>query len=505
MKKLISEFLGFIFLGCSLVSCVDIPDDYSLPSWDSQISIPICDRSYTAEEMTKNSKYLSIDSSNTNYFLYAKSDTISKRYGLEAFSDGRLNISLSDIKAALIAPNMPIEIPFGNGVEVDSAEFANGSVYVELSNNSKTPISGSIVLPNFIKGGSPLKFDINVKGGETYKLNQDISNAIYTAYQNANKGVFKLNIISSTYAGEQITISFKISYTKFNYLAGIIPAKQLDDLNADMAMDLGENLNELRNKINLHRAELSVEAKYLSNISNLFDIALNTTKIIGKTRNGQTRNFHKNDAENLGDYLISSGYLFQKFSNDNSNISEFISLFPDTVNLKSAVIMNPYNKRGAVRLTDSFDIKASFVAWGLISADQVEYKDTVTLDIKNKDRDKIADAKSAKITIDAMNNIPAGATLTAYFCDDSYTPFFNKEILINSASANADGFSNATGVTLAKLVFNAEETKFFSKTTKIVIKVKLSTFNSGKAAIRSVDNIKFKIYASVNYNINLDK
>ncbi len=485
-----------------LNACVDIKDNYTAPSWDTDLNIPLTNREYSVDELAKQSHYITVDSTTDNYFLLIQTDTLQERYGLNKFTDDRLNFNIDEIEVPLSMSEIDIPISYPQGVEVDSAQFFSGGINIKIVNTSSNIVTGTLLFPNYIVNGSPLSININIAPNATYTNILNLGDIYYTSAPSPDKSKFLVKIVSGNIAGEIIRFSMSIKNTKFSYISGLIPSRQLDDISSQMTIQINDKVKALRDKLSLYNTELIFTAKYLSDISDLFDILIQNTNIKGISRDNQVRYFTKNGQSNLGNYLIEKGNFYQKYDNSNSNVSEFISFLPDTIKMNSQVYMNPYNKRGSARMTDSFDIKVIFNALGMISAEDVEYSDTVNLELSNENRDRIIDAKQAKITIETENEIPVGTNLTAYFCNNDYISLFEKKAYIDPATANSEGISISPSKNKIVIDLNDAEIKQLSETFVIIIKLKLSTFDSKSVALRAFDKIKIKAYCSLKFTIN---
>jgi hypothetical protein len=496
------NLLIYILIVLILNSCVDIKDNYSTPTWDADLNIPLTNREYSVDELAKQSKYITIDSSSDNYFLVIQTDTLHERYGLNKFTDDRLNISIDEINIPLNMNVIDLPISYPEGVEVDSAQFYSGNLNFKILNTSANVVSATIFFPNYLVNGVPISIDINIPANGTFEKSITLTNISYTSSVYTDKSKFLIKIMSGNIAGEIIKFSMNISQTKFTYISGLIPARQLDDINSLMSMQITDKIRNLRDKLSLYNTELIFSANYLSDISDLFDILLQNTIIKGVSLDNQVRYFTKNGQSNLGEYLIEKGKFYEKFDNSNTNVSEFISFLPDTIKMNSQVYMNPYNKRGSARMTDSFDVKVIINALGMIAAEDVEYTDTVHLELSSENRTRIIDAKQAKITIETENEIPVGTNLTAYFCNNDFLSLFEKNAYIDPATANSEGISSSPSKNKIVIDLNGDEIKKLAETFVIIVKLKLSTYDSKNIALRAFDKIKIKAYCSLKYNIN---
>lgn len=502
-KTMKLKFTVFALLsGMIINSCIDIKDDYTAPNWDTDLNIPLTNRFYSIDELTDNSKYVSIDSINGDHLLILRTDTLQERYGLEKFTDNRLNISINSVELPLEAAKIDYPVKYPDNVEVDSAEFHRGSLNLTVRNLSNTAVNGVFTFPNCLKNGEVVSMPVSMPASVNYNKTFNLEGVKYTSSGFTDKSKLMIIYSGNVVAGGKVNFDFSITNTKFNYIAGMIPSKELDPIDETMKVEIDDKVSEFRNKLKLYNSELVLKAKYLSDIPNLFDMQLINASLIGKNTNVASMYLKKNSSSNLGSFLVENGNFATKFDNANSNISEFISYLPEEMQLKSDLVMNPFNKRGAARMMDSFDVKAVINAWGLISADNVKYYDTLELNIDSDARSSIKDGRKATITIETENEVPLGTKLIAHFCDKNHEAYFSKNADITAATPNEGGYSLTSAKD--KIVIELTENEIFqlSNSYYIIFELQLSSYNSGAVALRSTDKLKIKAYMSIQYNID---
>ncbi len=488
--------------GMIINSCIDIKDDYTAPNWDTELNIPLTNRFYSINELTDNSKYVSIDSASGNNLLILRTDTLQERYGLEKFTDNRLNININNVELPLEAANINYPVLYPDNVEVDSAEFHRGTLNFNIRNLSNSAVNGVFKFPNYLKNGEVVSIPVSIAAMSSFSKTLSLEGVKYTSSAFTDKTKFMIVYSGNVVSGGKVNFDFNITQTKFNYIAGMIPSRELDPINDTMKVAIDDKVSEFRNKLKLYNSELVLHANYLSDIPNLFDMQLNNASLIGKNTNTPSIYLKKNSSSNLGSYLVENGKFATKFDNSNSNISEFISYLPEEIQLNSELVMNPFNKRGAARMTDSFDVKAVINAWGLISADNIKYYDTLELNIDNDARSRIKDGRKATITIETDNEVPLGTKLIAHFCDKNYETYFSKNADVTAATPNEGGYSLTSAKD--KIVIELTENEIFQlgNSYYIIFELQLSSYNSGAVALRSTDKLKIKAYMSIQYNID---
>jgi hypothetical protein len=142
-----------------------------------------------------------------------------------------------------------------------------------------------------------------------------------------------------------------------------------------------------------------------------------------------------------------------------------------------------------------------------------EFSDSVKVDFKNADRDKIKDVNSLGASVIITNGIPASLSFTAKLYDQNnnfltyFPPKYQDQdtvISVNGAGVDANGnvISNTTQSVTVKTL--KSEIDKISNAYYMRVRIRLNTSGAGNQAVRfKTDNIiKFLASGSTNYHIN---
>src|SRR3972149_11864050 len=68
MMKKINVFFAILLL-VFFSGCMDLPDDLIAPEWDTELNLPLINKSYTLDEIIKPQAHIIVDTSGTDIYL----------------------------------------------------------------------------------------------------------------------------------------------------------------------------------------------------------------------------------------------------------------------------------------------------------------------------------------------------------------------------------------------------------------------------------------------------
>jgi hypothetical protein len=205
-----------------------------------------------------------------------------------------------------------------------------------------------------------------------------------------------------------------------------------------------------------------------------------------------------------------NGNKHLSFTQNNSNLSQFITFLPSSIIMTAEYIMNPYNSTATGTVTDNDTVlfSTNFSTKSILALQKTLITDTTSINITNQDSLKIQDARSAYINVNVQNGIPLNAWLTINFVDGGYNHLFSDSLSFLAANINT-----ATGEVTSAFTTNnviqldsAQAAKLAGAHYAIVsINVQTNDASSSPAqyvAIRPNDSIQVTVYGGVNYHVN---
>ncbi len=498
-----------------LVSC-SVPDNVNMPQWNTELNLPLTHRYYTLGELIKTDKYISIDSANGFLFKIHYADSPNKS-GVGKSLEGKMNDERNDINITITEGEGTAGIPLPNGLVLDSARFKGGSFTIKVYNNSSSPLDVSMTFPAMISSlGHPLKKEGTIPANDSLVSIEYLPGYIYYANKQ-NIGADSLQIDGSI-AGSDFNGNLKVNYkfenTKFSYIAGIVAPTKIDPVNQFISLPITDDVIDFRDKINLHSAELVINANYIdafapSDPNIPFEIGMDSIIIYG-VREDESEKFYlkytANNDNNLGPQIIQNKKLEMIFDKNNSNLPEFLSFMPDSIIIYAIPTVNPNRKRGAVSDKDSTQFKFDLTINSVVSFDKITATDTTEFDMDDDARDNIRDFRAATIYLKIDNDVAFGGNLVFDFTDEEYNNLFSLDT-INFEPAIIDAEGNPTVTHFEPTIeLDSAQVQFLANSYYTIMHVNLNSSgakDSKQAIFSSKDSLSIISFFKVKYHVNI--
>ena len=489
-------------------ACFEVPSDFNMPEWDVDLRVPIASKDYYLDEILEDYDFVSLDSTEQSVVFYFATDTLIQKRGIGEFLEGRLQETGKVLNVPIANGDASQSITMSDGLRIDSAYFRSGDISMNITNNSTGTVTFLFTFPGFIAPGTgnPLTISETVAANSSSDVAKTFANYAYTSSNQDNNDelVIQVNITAGS-PGGTADIIFNISNSVFEYVRGVIPTLYMDALKNALEIPLEDDIKVFRDKTVIKNPEIFFRAYYHSkSTEQLFDVMLQGVKVDGVRNTSETFNLTgQNGNENLGDYVIEDRSFDKHFTNDNSNLTEFIQFLPDSIIFTSDVIMNPDNKSGTARIDDSLEFNLSFRADSYINVDHVQYKDTVDIDWDADTKDYIQNGRYGDFVLELSNSMPITVEATMYFCDADFEPFFQKEFSIEGAPVNDQGFITMPMDNTVNMVLDSAEIYQLSISEHLLFLWEFSTSEiDSDVALRSKDWFSLKSYCTVKYHLD---
>lgn len=515
--KLIVAALVFVYFG----GCVDIPDDLIAPEWDTEFNLPLLNKTYTLDEILKPQSHITVDTSGEDIYLL-QSDKYYLNSSLYDFVDINEE-SFNNIPSETSnSESNIVYIPFPGEIEVDSAEFVEGLIDFGATNPSPENTTVTISLPGFRdSNGNSLVLRNDVSSGQSSFITQDL--AEYTYVIPRDQPVELRNSIrlivraESPQEGNLVYSDVSISEMSFHYLTGKILSKSLGKQTSSYLFDVNE-AEEYRDKTFLRDAKLNLNAYYLSMFDTPVDLDIKNLNIIAKRNDGSE--FYLEDNFGNRDFTIRiiNGESQRVFTEDNSNINEFVTYFPDSVILKAEYIVNPENDDGTYSNLDSIKFETDFLTKSYLAIKRTTVNERTAIELSQSDREEIEKGKGAEIKFEIDNGIPLTAWLQVDLSDENSNYLFtltsnpdgSDSISFNGAEVDQNGEVISSYVNPPKsITLDESKVKLLSKAYYLNYSISFRTKDAYLdppqiVAIRPSDWIKLKAYGKVRYKVSFD-
>lgn len=546
-RKHLPFFYGAItlFLTALIQSC-DIKEP-TAPNWDVSLNIPIANKSYTMLDIIDN-KSSSIQhysgGTNQNLLYYSsvqQMDKITLGDKLKpdpnsTITPGAISISAdsiqTDIDLSWISPpvsqGMQIVLPavpendisgsFSLADQFQTIKIESGFIDLEITNYFPSPVKitlRNLVLKNFGSGEIVAQFSAPI---EILPLQTATRKSIpITQGINVKNQLILESKISTTGSNGQqftlpaksLTIKAKFYDLKVSEYKGQLKPTDFEKTRSAVGLDVKDIQKKLQfQQINLKNPKIELHLRLTANVEFSINGSVEARNSIGQ------RSIMTLSSRTLNRTLITQTDSIITINADSlSNFFKNFSQFPDSLIIYTGGTVNPNNKTISVNSNDQLIIGAKMefpFEFGLSGG---EFTDSVKVDFKNDDRDKIKDVNSLGASVIITNGIPASLSFTAKLYDQNnnfltYFPpkYQDQDTAISVNGANVDANGNVIANTVQNVTVKSLKAEIdkISKAYYMRVRIRLSTAGVGSQAVRfKTDNIiKFLASGSMNYHIN---
>jgi hypothetical protein len=513
--KLLLAASMFIFLA----GCMDVPKEFIAPQWDTDLNLPLINKSYTLDDIIKPQDHITVDTSGGDIYLlqsdkYYLNNNLSEFVKIDEQSLSSIPTLTSD------SDSLITYVQFPGGTEVESAEFDQGTIDFKVSNPTSANVAVNITLPGFkdINGNTLVLYN-NVSSGQTASISKDIKDYTYEIPPDQSPSLKNsLRLIVRAISSQQGNVVYSdvtMSGISFQYLKGKILSKSLGDQSSSYFFDV-EKVEQYRDKAFLRDAKLNLNAFYVSMYNTPVDLEIKNLNVIAKRNDGSVFYLRDSVGNPNFDIKIINGESRQIFTQNNSNINDFITYFPDSVILNAEYIVNPENDEGTYSNLDSIKIETDFSTKSYLAIKQTTINDQSSLEISQSDRDQIENGQGADVNLVIDNGIPLTAWLKIDVMDKDNNYLFTltenpqegDSISFTGADVDENGEVTSSYLNPPKAI-SLDETKIKLLSKAYFINYSVS-FRTKEAylnppqivAIRPSDLIKLKAYGTIKYRVN---
>ncbi|MCF8372044.1 MAG: hypothetical protein K9H64_10505 [Bacteroidales bacterium] len=374
----------------------------------------------------------------------------------------------------------------------------------------------SLELPAVTQNGVPFSFQFDASQGSSGSL--DLSNSIFDLTTNPLQPYnFLPVVLSLQLAGSDTWVEFDSSLTvilkyeidsfSFDLVQGWIGVKELS-VGPD-TVDF--NFSELANiSGSIYLADPMFHLIVDNNIGLPVDFSVD---LINRTNEGLSQSlladpFHFPYPFNPGEEIIGE---IVTIDNSNSQLSEFLSVFPDRMVMGGGVVTNPdsvntgvvysnfVTSDGRVNIGLEFELPLSF------SIQNLQFVDTVDFSI---DDNLVEDAFGGHLSIVAVNGIPFETSLQLDFVDTTNFQVFDTYLidLLEAAPVDANGKVTSTVTKVSKIEMDTDRFNSLKNANKIILKALVNTSSSstGEAVFYSDYTLDVRVGILVNYSYDIN-
>lgn len=533
-----------VFSGIVFTRCVDLPEEVILPSWDVTFNLPLASDSVFMHELLvadDNENIVIVDSPEVGDSIY-----------LIVVEDFETTTRISD-RLEIQTPLSPTLLPIiGNSgsdglvsatvfnpdpeYHIDSAVFSSGELELLMSNSNFIDVNYELIFPSFKDKttGEIIERSGSVSGLTTKTELIDLSNVVFSELpvtgvndlvnytSQADIGILVVGKVSTT-SPTSLNFITQISSSNIvlSLLVGELKRIELDYFEEKFMTDFGESLEEFENKIDFKDIRLKVRAETFGEIDNI-KIILDSLNVKGSKNNGsETFGLQFNGSTYYRDSLIAGETFQREFNKSNTNLNDFLSWLPDEIVLGNKLFIDANTAASGtsqrISSEDSIKFIASISAPLHLSIKQVDYSDTLDIDLDQDEKDQLDNALGASLTINVTNGLPIGGVLSVTFMDSEYNELFDlrnsdgsNSFLLSPTAVDSNGKPSETTNNEVTVELNNDEIQDVVNSKYILFNVDVSSTGSTATVfgpnvrIRAKDFFTYKIYGSVNYRVDLE-
>ncbi len=514
-------YLFLILTGIVLTSCSEKAKDIFNPTSENIIEFSLSKRTYKIEEVVKRQSQIKVDSG--KYLLKFTTDEIRKDTTIDAFNADFFQMHIDTVFYVLIGDSIDAQmIVRRDSVGVEEAEFESGTMTLRFTNYTTKPAFFQLILPGFTRTiGSQidtLKLGGEIPAGETVNFVRDVANYLYKQPLNQPFGTSRpgfwlrgIIFVQGGSFGDSVRVFTEVNDLRFKRIRGRFKPLNMGDKEQTLYNSLSSDISEFIQKVTFD--SISVRLNAFTSID--FPIRLNYFQVKGKFNSGREPiNLRFGDNDYIDTTILSNGLITLNFNNLNTNINEFLSHLPDSLTIKSNIILNPDYKSGEVLSNDSISFSTRIDAWSRFTVRDAEWTDTFDLDISQDARNKMKNAKGGTVIIYSENQVPFELKLVGLVTDSNYNPLFyltKDEIAQNDTMVSLHGaFVNSIGEVIApsyqtiKINLTQEDIEKLSRGYKLIQRFSLSTTNQNVSEVSAKQKIDLRITGIIKIELTSD-
>ncbi len=508
MKIIMFKRLLLLFVLIGLSSCFKVPDQLVMPNWDTDLNLPITNRTYQLNDIINEDKYLKEDTVNGKSEYYLTSDTLNESYGLADFLKGRLDQTYNNLEIVTSSGEGTISISLADSVELDSAYISSGSLSLDIINEGNSLIEFELTLPAITKPDKQVfKITSSVPANGKTSSVLDLSGCTYSASSQSDKTKLVINGKVLGGIADAVKLNIGISNSNFSYMSGKLPSKDLSPIAKSETLPITGSIVQIRDKFTTSNPVLILKSQYITKLDNPFNVLINNLKVTGIRKDGTIKELQdKSGNSNLGEILISKGVDTKIFTNDNSNLSDLLSFMPDSLKLEADVIANPDNKFGEISSKDTVNANLTFNITGTLSFRDISYTDSVNFEFSNDNRKAIRNGVSADLYLEITNAVPLSVDYTANFVDSlGGATMLSEKSSLTAAEVDANGIVTQPSENFSVIHLDSTEIQMLAKADKIRYNLLLNSSGSGNKVLLQPDNwVKIVSYCKLKYHLKFD-
>lgn len=394
--------------------------------------------------------------------------------------------------------------------------FNQASLHYTVQSFIDLDASFSLHLPTVTQNGAPFSFQFVANHGASGDLN--LSNSIFDLTTNPDQPYNFLPVIinlqlegSDTWvefdSSSTVQLNYEIGDFSFALIQGWIGMKELG-LGPDT---VNLNFNELANiSGSIYLADPKFHLLIDNNIGLPVDFSIDLTN---QTHEGMSQALMANPIHFPYPAAPGEEITGAKLTVDNSNsqLSDFLAVFPDRMVMGGTVITNPDSANTGVVYTNFItgdgrvNVGLEFDLPMTLSLHDLQFVDTVDFSV---DKNFVDDAFGGHLSIVTENGIPFETSLQLEFIDSLSFQVFDTYLidLLEAAPIDETGAVTSTVKKVSKVELDADRFANLAKANKLILTalVNTSSSTSQEAVFYSDYSLDVRMAILINYSYNIE-
>ncbi len=511
----------FIILTLAFLSCSEKAKDIFNPTADNLIEFSLSQRTYKMEDVVKRQSQIRVDSG--KYLLKFSTDEIRKDTTIDAFNADFFEMDVDTVFYVIISDTIDAQMIIRrDSVGVQEAEFESGLMQLRFTNYTSKPSFFELTLPGFTKlVGSTLdtlKIGGDIPPNQTVFFQRDLSGFVYKQPANQPFGSTRPGfwlkgkiLLQGGSFGDSVRVYSHVQDIKFKRIKGRFKPFELGVKNQTFKNALSSDISEFISKVTFD--SISVRMNAYTTID--FPIRLNQFKVTGLFNSGRPPiKLIFGNKDYLDTTVLNNGSINLHFTNLNTNVNQFLSSTPDSIQISSSLLLNPDYQSGEILANDSISFSFQVDAWSRFAVNQAEWTDTFDIELSQDARDKLKNANEGKIIIYSENDVPFEISLVGLVTDSFYNPLFyltkdevtqnDTMVFLNGAITDASGAVISPAYQTIIINLTQSDIEKLSRGYKLIQRFSLSTTERRVAEVSAKSKMNLRITGRIKIQLTSD-
>lgn len=510
-----------LILSLILIACSEKAKDIFNPTFQSSVEFSLSDKTYKMEEVVKRQSQIKVDSG--KYLLRFSTDEVRKDTTIDVFNADFFEMDIDTVFYVIFGDTIDAQMIIRrDSVGVQEADLGSGLLKLRFINYTSKPAFFELTLPGFTKTTGQtidtLKIGGPIPADSVGNFERDLSGFQYKQPANQPFGTTRPGFwlkgkifVQGGTLGDSVRVYSHVQDIKFSRIKGKFKPFSLGVKDQTLKNALSSDISEFISKVTFD----SIRVKMVGLTTLNFPIRLSQFRVNGIFNDGRPPfplTFGNKD--NLDTTILSNGQIILNFDNTNTNINNFLSAVPDSININSIVIINPNYESGEIYSNDSISFSFQVDAWSRFAVNQAEWTDTFDIDISQDARDKMTKAEEGRIIIYSTNEVPFELNLIGLVADSFFNPLFyltkdaasqnDTMVFLNGAITNPAGEVISPAYQTIIINLTKEEIEKLSRGYKLLQRFSLSTTERRVAEVSAKSKINLRISGNIKIKLTSD-